>query len=56
MTHAFKLERLDWTPGDPPSFKTTVLVWSPGDTIPLGALRRLEVADLREDDLVERGS
>jgi hypothetical protein len=25
MTHTFKLERLDGTPADPPSFKTTVL-------------------------------
>jgi hypothetical protein len=30
MTHTFKLERLDGTPADPPSFETTVLVWSPG--------------------------
>jgi hypothetical protein len=29
MTHTFKLERLDGTPADPPSFKTTVLAWSP---------------------------
>jgi hypothetical protein len=34
MTHIFKLERLDGTPADPPSFKTTVLAWNPGDTIP----------------------
>jgi hypothetical protein len=36
MTHTFKLERMDGTPADPPSFKTTVLVWAPGDQIPLG--------------------
>jgi hypothetical protein len=39
MTHTFKLERMDGTPADPPSFKTTVLVWAPGDQIPLGRKR-----------------
>jgi hypothetical protein len=39
MTHTFKLERLDGTPANPPSFETTVLVWAPGDQIPLGARR-----------------
>jgi hypothetical protein len=39
MTHTFKLERIDGTPADPPSFKTTVLAWKPGDTIPLSARR-----------------
>jgi hypothetical protein len=33
MTFTFNLERLDGTPADPPSFKTSVLVWNPGDTI-----------------------
>jgi hypothetical protein len=33
MTHTFKLERLDGTPADRPSFKTSVLVWNPGDRI-----------------------
>jgi hypothetical protein len=28
-----QLERLDGTPADPPSFKTTVLGWNPGDRI-----------------------
>ena len=50
MTHTFKLERLDGTPADPPSFKTTVLVWQPGDTIPLGAKRTLQVVRIRDDD------
>jgi hypothetical protein len=27
MTFTFKLEHIDGTPADPPSFKTTVLVW-----------------------------
>jgi hypothetical protein len=49
MTHTFKLERLDGTPADPPSFKTTVLVWNPGDRIPLGT-RTLQVVRVRDDD------
>jgi hypothetical protein len=32
VTHTFKLERLDGTRADPPSFQTTVLAWSPDDT------------------------
>jgi hypothetical protein len=43
MTHTFKLDRLDGTPADPPSFKTTILVWNPGDQIPLAAGRTLQV-------------
>jgi hypothetical protein len=31
MTFTFKLERLDGTPADPPSSKTTLLAWSRGD-------------------------
>jgi hypothetical protein len=31
MTHPFKLERLDGTLADPPSFKTMVLAWKPSD-------------------------
>jgi hypothetical protein len=50
MTFTFKLERLDGTPADPPTFKTTMLSWSPGDTIPLGANRTLRVVAIREDD------
>jgi hypothetical protein len=34
VTHTFKLERMDGTPADPPSFKTNLLDWKPGDTIP----------------------
>lgn len=50
MTHTFKLERLDGTPADPPSFKTTVLVWNPGDTIPILAGRTLQVVRIRKND------
>jgi hypothetical protein len=50
MTHTFKLERMDGTPADPPSFKTTVLVWNPGDRIPMGRSRTLQVVRIRRDD------
>jgi hypothetical protein len=50
MTVTFKLERLDGTPADPPSMETTVLAWSPGDTIPLSAGRTLQVVRLRHVD------
>jgi hypothetical protein len=49
MTHTFKLERMDGRPTDPPSFKTTVLAWNPGDRIPLGG-RTLQVVRIRHDD------
>jgi hypothetical protein len=49
MTFTFKLERLDGTPAEPPSFKTTVLVWQPGDTIPLRN-RTLQVVRVRDND------
>jgi hypothetical protein len=39
--------------GRAPSFKTTVLVWSPGDTIPLSAGRTLQVVRLRHIDAEE---
>ncbi len=49
MTHKFRLVRLDGTPAEPPSFKTTVLSWQPGDTIPLGG-RTLQVVQVRAGD------
>jgi hypothetical protein len=39
VAFTFKLERPDGRPGDPPSFKTTVLAWKPGDTIAIWAQR-----------------
>jgi hypothetical protein len=36
MTHTFKLEWLDGTPADPPTFETTVLVWNPRRHDPAG--------------------
>jgi hypothetical protein len=50
MTFTFKLERLDGTPAEPASFKTTVLRWQPDDTIPLSASRTLQVVRVRDND------
>lgn len=50
MAFAFRLERDDGTPADPPTMKSAVLVWRPGDTIPLGAQRTLRVVRVRDDD------
>ena len=50
MTHTFKLERLDGTPADPPSIKSSVLAWSPGDRIPISAGRSLQVVRTRRED------
>ncbi|HMI99254.1 MAG TPA: hypothetical protein VK488_05420 [Gaiellaceae bacterium] len=54
---AFKLERADGTPADPPAFRTAVPTWQQGDTIPLGQGRALRVIDTRagkalDDDAV----
>jgi hypothetical protein len=40
MTFTLKFEQADGTPTEPPSFETSVLSWSPGDTIPLGRTGR----------------
>jgi hypothetical protein len=45
----FTLEHEDGTPADPPTLKTTVLVWRPGDPIHLGR-RTLQVVRVRDDD------
>ena len=42
MAFTFKLEREDGTPADPPTVKSAVLVWRPGDTIPFGLSGRFE--------------
>jgi hypothetical protein len=55
MTRTFELERMDRTPAEPPSFKTTVLAWAPGDRIPLGS-RTLQVVRVRRDDPGELGT
>jgi integrase len=50
MTLTFKLERLDGMPAEPPSIESTVLSWKPGDTIPLGANKTLQVVRVRDND------
>jgi hypothetical protein len=44
---AFRLEREDGTPADPPTLKAAVPDWHAGDTIPLGRDRVLRVVDIR---------
>ena len=46
----FRLQRTDGSPADPPSYRSTVLVWRQGDQIPLNADRTLRVLGLRDDD------
>jgi hypothetical protein len=46
----FKLERTDGTPADPPTYRTGVYSWRPGDTIPMGATRTLRVVEVRRDE------
>src|SRR5215471_7664018 len=48
-TLTFKLETVDGTPADPPSFTTVAPLWRAGDTIPLGP-RTLRVVDVRQPD------
>jgi hypothetical protein len=50
MTMTFKLELADGTPADPPSFRTSVYRWRPGDVIPLGGSRSLRVVRVRDED------
>jgi hypothetical protein len=53
MTFIFRLERTDVTPADPPSIRSAVPNWRPGDSIPLGpdrALRVVEIVASAEDE------
>jgi hypothetical protein len=50
MTYHFRLERTDGTPADPPTYRSTVLSWRQGDTIPLRPDRTLRVVGVRDDD------
>jgi hypothetical protein len=47
MAFTYTLEHEDGSPAEPPTFKTAVPNWSPGDTIPLGRDRTLRVVDVR---------
>jgi hypothetical protein len=66
-TFAFKLERPDGTPADPPTIRSAVPNWKTGDTIPMGRDRTLRVvgivaptgdesAVLVVEDMVEQAS
>jgi hypothetical protein len=46
MTFLFKLETPDGTAADPPSFRTAVPNWRPGDTIPLGNRPSMQVVEV----------
>jgi hypothetical protein len=46
----YRLEQEDGTPADPPTLRTAVSVWGPGDTIPLGRDRTLRVVGVRDED------
>ena len=50
MTYFFRLQRTDGSPADPPRYRSTVLIWRQGDTIPLSAKRTLRVLGVRDDD------
>jgi hypothetical protein len=50
MTYHFRLQRTDGEPADPPTYRTTVLRWRQGDTIPLGRDRTLRVLGVRDED------
>jgi hypothetical protein len=41
LGYYFRLERTDGTPADPPTYKTSTLVWRQGDVIPLGRDRNV---------------
>jgi hypothetical protein len=43
-------EREDGTPADPPTLKSSVSSWRPGDTIPLGRDRPLRVIAISPGD------
>jgi hypothetical protein len=49
LAFTFRLELEDGSPADPPTFRTAVLTWKPGDRIPLGP-RTLRVLGVRDDD------
>jgi hypothetical protein len=49
MAFMFRLEQEDGSPADPPTLKSAVPDWHPGDAILLGT-RTLRVADIRDED------
>jgi hypothetical protein len=47
VTFLFRLETSAGSPAEPPSLRTAVPNWCPGDTIPLAAGRTLRVVETR---------
>ena len=47
MSFTYALEHEDGSPAEPPTFRTAVPTWNPGDTIPLGHDRTLRVIEVR---------
>jgi hypothetical protein len=45
----FRLETPDGRPAEPPSLRSAIPNWRPGETIPLGS-RTLRVVDIRDED------
>ena len=61
MTFSFRLQRMDGSPADPPTYRSGVLSWQQGDTIPLNAMwtrRRRPVAIARKKrcEIPQKGS
>jgi hypothetical protein len=50
MTYHVRLQRTDGSPADPPTYRSSVLTWRQGDTIPLGPSKTLRVLGVRDDD------
>jgi hypothetical protein len=46
----FRLQRMDGSPADPPTYRSSTLNWRQGDKIPLTAERTLRVFGVRDDD------
>jgi hypothetical protein len=46
VTYHFKLEKPDGTPADPPTFRSLILDWRVGDTIPIHRDRTLRVVGI----------
>jgi hypothetical protein len=46
----FRLQRTDGSQADPPTYRSTVLNWRQGDTIPLGRDRKLRVIGTRLEE------
>jgi hypothetical protein len=53
MAFTFNLETTDGAPAEPPQFTTVAPQWRPGDKIPLGPGRELQVVGTRVTDVDE---